>query len=202
MRVPKKRVAQSATTTETSRLGGRRLVVTDKNSALNFLIDTGADVSTVPPTIADHSQRDLVSKLTAANNTPILTFGERHMDVNLGVKQTQPWKFVEVEVPCESFAHPYSVPVTVVNNNEHPFCDVIAMFQYMSSTGLLPVGSLSTHHIITKGPPVFARPRRLSPEKAAEEKKQLDELLALDIIRPSSSNWSSPIHLVPKTDGS
>jgi hypothetical protein len=49
---------------------------------------------------------------------------------------------------------------------------------------------------------VFARPRRLDPEKhrIAEE-----EFLALEkagIIRCSNSPWASPLHLVPKKDGS
>jgi hypothetical protein len=49
---------------------------------------------------------------------------------------------------------------------------------------------------------VFARPRRLDLEKhrIAEE-----EFLALEkagIIRRSNSPWASPLHLVPKKDGS
>jgi hypothetical protein len=59
------------------------------------------------------------------------------------------------------------------------------------------------HHIDTgSAAPVFVRPRRLDPEKhrIAEE-----EFLALEkagIIRRSNSPWASPLHLVPKKDGS
>ncbi len=58
------------------------------------------------------------------------------------------------------------------------------------------------HHIDTgSAAPVFARPRRLDPEKhrIAEE-----EFLALEkagIIRRSNLPWASPLHLVPKKDG-
>ncbi|KER25763.1 hypothetical protein T265_06864 [Opisthorchis viverrini] len=55
------------------------------------------------------------------------------------------------------------------------------------------------HHISTKGPPTASRPRRLAPEKLAIAKTEFQHLLQLGIIRPSSSPWSSPLHMVPKT---
>ena len=58
------------------------------------------------------------------------------------------------------------------------------------------------NHIPTRGPPVFARARRLSPEKLAAVKKEFDTLVSLGIIRPSSSPWASPLHCVRKPDGS
>lgn len=54
------------------------------------------------------------------------------------------------------------------------------------------------HHIETTGSPVFARARRLSPEKLAAAKEAFNEMIAQEIIRPSKSAWASPIHLVPK----
>lgn len=54
------------------------------------------------------------------------------------------------------------------------------------------------HHIETSGPPVHSRPRRLSPERLKIAKAEFDHMLELGIIRPSSSSWSSPLHLVPK----
>ena len=57
------------------------------------------------------------------------------------------------------------------------------------------------HHIETSGPPVHSRPRRLSPERLRIAKAEFDHMLELGIIRPSSSSWSSPLHLVPKKTG-
>uniref|UniRef100_A0A5S6Q088 RNA-directed DNA polymerase n=1 Tax=Trichuris muris TaxID=70415 RepID=A0A5S6Q088_TRIMR len=54
------------------------------------------------------------------------------------------------------------------------------------------------HTIDTTGPPVFARPRRLAPERLRIAKAYFSELLRQGIIRPSNSGWSSPLHLVPK----
>ncbi|GBN21475.1 Transposon Ty3-G Gag-Pol polyprotein, partial [Araneus ventricosus] len=56
----------------------------------------------------------------------------------------------------------------------------------------------TTHCIMTRGPPVFSRARRLSPEKLAVVKKEFKGMVEKGICRPSNSSWSSPIHLVPK----
>ena len=53
-----------------------------------------------------------------------------------------------------------------------------------------------THKIITKGHPVFARPRRL-----ALDKLELDDMIKLGVIEPSDSEWSSALHMVPKKNG-
>ena len=57
------------------------------------------------------------------------------------------------------------------------------------------------HHIETTGPPVFAKSRRLSPEKLQAAKATFDDLLEHGVIRPSKSPWASPLHMVPKPNG-
>ena len=61
-----------------------------------------------------------------------------------------------------------------------------------------PVKHDITCHITTSGSPVSCRARHLSPEKLKVGRKKLEHMLELEIIRPSSSNWSSPLHMVPK----
>ncbi|GFT45349.1 retrovirus-related Pol polyprotein from transposon opus [Trichonephila clavipes] len=58
----------------------------------------------------------------------------------------------------------------------------------------------TVHHIITTGPPVTARPRRLHPKLYDAVKVEFEFFLAQGIIRPSKSPWSSPLHVVPKSD--
>ena len=55
-----------------------------------------------------------------------------------------------------------------------------------------------TYNIETTGPPVSAHPRRLAPERFRAAKQEFEHMLQLGIIRPSSSAWSSPLHMVPK----
>ena len=57
------------------------------------------------------------------------------------------------------------------------------------------------HHIITAGPPTFAKARRLSPEKFAAAKTEFDQMLSSHTVCKSSSNWASPRHMVPKSNG-
>jgi hypothetical protein len=58
------------------------------------------------------------------------------------------------------------------------------------------------HTIETTGHPVFAKARRLDPDKLCKAEAEFHELEATGIIRRSDSPWSSPLHMVRKKDGS
>lgn len=64
-----------------------------------------------------------------------------------------------------------------------------------------PVSHDVHHHIETTGAPVHSRPRRLAPEKLRIAREEFEHMLELGIIRPSSSNWASPLHMVHKKNG-
>ena len=51
---------------------------------------------------------------------------------------------------------------------------------------------------MTKGHPVFARPRRLAPDKLVTAEREFDDMIKLGVIEPSDSEWSSALHMVPK----
>ena len=54
------------------------------------------------------------------------------------------------------------------------------------------------HHISTTGPPVTGRTRCLATERLKIARQEFNHMLELGIIRPSSSSWASPPHMVPK----
>lgn len=210
-------------------LGHQRLTLHDAENRLNFLIDTGAAVSTVPPRPSDKQHQDIISFLTAANSKPIITYGHRTLPIRIGNNRIL-WRFIVADIPTailgldfltenKMLIDPSGRTVTapdgtVLRCNVQPssgirliapeseYAEIVLRYQEVSRRSGNSPGFRNTHHIETKGAPVFARPRRLCPDKAAEVKRQISELLAEGVIRPSSSNWSSPIHLVPKSDGS
>ena len=58
-----------------------------------------------------------------------------------------------------------------------------------------------THHIVITGPLVHASTQRLSPKCLNVVRSEFDHMMDLSIIHPSSSAWSSPLHMVPKKSG-
>ena len=59
-----------------------------------------------------------------------------------------------------------------------------------------------SHTVPTTGAPVFARARRLMGDKLEAARTEFQKMLDMKIIRPSKSAWSSPLHVVPKPNGS
>ncbi|GFV96916.1 hypothetical protein TNCV_4351291 [Trichonephila clavipes] len=53
------------------------------------------------------------------------------------------------------------------------------------------------HHILTTGQPVYSKARQLAPDKLKLAKQEFQFMLDNDIIRPSKSQWASPLHLIP-----
>jgi hypothetical protein len=95
---------------------------------------------------------------------------------------------------------PSPSPVFTPRNTGDPYLTLLSQFPTLTQVCSpdSPIKHDVTHHIITSGPPVSARPRRLAPERLKIAMKEFDHMLQLGIIRPSSNAWSSPLHMVPK----
>jgi len=83
---------------------------------------------------------------------------------------------------------------------EQMFSDIIGKFPEVLISQPYNSGChhQTQHYIETKGPPVFEKPRRLSPEKLSIAKEEFESMVALGICRPSKSPWASPLQLVKK----
>ena len=86
----------------------------------------------------------------------------------------------------------------------HPYKDLLLQYREITlpSTMRTAVPQREVkHHIVTKGPPVAFKARRLAPDKLDAAKKEFQFMIELGICRPSSSCWASPLHCVPKKNG-
>ena len=78
-------------------LHSRLFYITDKLTGHRFLIDTGAEVSVIPPSQSDQEHKqDLV--LQAANNTSITTYGRRSLTLNLGLGLEFQWIIIVADI--------------------------------------------------------------------------------------------------------
>ena len=79
----------------TGRAQSRPFYVCDNNTHTHFLIDTGSEVSVLPPSPSDRRHLPNKLTLTAVNDTPIPTFGKRSLTLDLG---SFSWIFIVADV--------------------------------------------------------------------------------------------------------
>lgn len=210
-----------------------RLFITDPMTNIRFLIDTGADVSIIPPSRLE-KQKTPNSFLYAANNSKIPVYGEKWITISIGLRRPFKWLFTIAEIPKAilgaDFLNNYSLLVDLKHrklidvttnlqkrgklclqtegnittiDRSSPFAALLEEFKEIttSASNTRNVNHNVKHHIITQGPPVFAHPRRLSPEKMKAAKEEFERMLEQGICRPSDSQWASPLHMVRKPNG-
>jgi len=76
-------------------LAGRLLFLAGSNSGHHFLIETGAEVSVVPPSREEHKNKQECSGLRTVNGSPIATFGTRSLTIERRVFR---WIFVVADI--------------------------------------------------------------------------------------------------------
>jgi len=206
--------------------------ICDQQHGQKFIVDTGAEVSVLPATAADKRFCTAGPPLTAANGSTIPTYGKHTIRLHLCNQVYEwPFLVATVERPLlgADFLHhtgllvdvrrqtlvnslssvclepSFSQPITSSTNTLNScYTQLLAEFPTLT----IPNFSSSQvkhgveHHITTKGPPIHARARRLPPEKLAAAKNAFAEMEALGIVRRSNSPWSSPLHIVDKSDSS
>ena len=75
----------------------RLFYVTDTSTKQQFLIDTGAEVSVLPPQPTGRAHRQGYD-LQAANSSTIATYGTRSLILNLGLRRSFSWIFTIANV--------------------------------------------------------------------------------------------------------
>ncbi|KRX51768.1 Retrovirus-related Pol polyprotein from transposon [Trichinella sp. T9] len=196
--VPGKRTARDLMAVGSS---GKRVrclfFVQERSYGMRFFVDTGSEVSVVPYNAALRSRLHTadIPQLTAANGTRIDVVGSRELTVDLGFTRPMKWKFIVARIAQPILGADFLRHFNLLVDLKHQ--RLVDMTSWTFSNGLVKTSN-TKHHILTHGPPVFARPRRLPPDRLELARKEFDILLDLGIIRPSSSSWASPLHMAPK----
>lgn len=209
----------------------RRLFITDRNTKVQYLIDTGAEISVYPKTKLPRRSRDDIC-LYAANGTKITTYGHVTLILNLGLRRTFEWRFIVADVShpilgadflafydlvpdlrrrqlsdattnmrTQGKVNYITSPTVKVIDGDTKYTQLLKKFPEITRQSLVlaPVKHSTVHHILTTpGPPTYARPRRLAPDKLQIIKQEFRSMLAQGICRSSSSSWAAPLHVVPK----
>lgn len=76
----------------------RRLFVTDRENGTEFLVDTGADLCVFPRRLVRGRRNKTGYELSAANGSPVATYGTITMSLNLGLRRDFLWDFVIADV--------------------------------------------------------------------------------------------------------
>ena len=212
----------------------RLFFILEKSTHQRYLVDTGAEVSTIPPTKLDRQHGPVSLSLQAANGSQISTYGTRSLTLNLGLRRPFRWLFIIADVKHPilgvDFLQHHGLLVDVrartlidtnttlkinmiyTHQNAHglttlnpllsssPFDSLLLGYPELlqPKNTLAPVKHNVVHRIETTGPPTSARTRRLAPDRLKVARAEFEHMLELGIIQPSSSCWSSALHLVPK----
>ena len=72
--------------------------VRDSISNMHFLVDTGAEVSIIPPTHMDRSRPYITFSLQAVDGSQIITYSVRSCTLNNGMCRTFRWVFIVANV--------------------------------------------------------------------------------------------------------
>lgn len=95
----------------------RIIYVKDRASGRRFMVDSAADISVLPPTPTERHHPDCGSSLQAANRTSIKTYGQRFLNVDLGLRRCFPFIFTVADVPHSilgaDFLHAFDLSVSV-----------------------------------------------------------------------------------------
>ncbi|GFX08240.1 transposon Tf2-6 polyprotein [Trichonephila clavipes] len=187
-----------------------RLFVKDRETRCQFLVDSGADVSILPWTKTKGECQASQYKLYAANGTEIQTYGLKILTLDLGLRRPFQWPFIIAKVKRgiigADFLQKFQLLIDLHNRK---LIDGVTNLSIKGEVATIQESKISAqvvkhgvkHHILTTGQPVYSKARQLAPDKLKLAKQEFQFMLDNDIIRPSKSQWASPLHLVNKKDG-
>ncbi|GFV87664.1 hypothetical protein TNCV_779481 [Trichonephila clavipes] len=192
----------------------RRLFIRDRRTNVTFLIDTGSDVSIIPATKTQRQNNSQMT-LSAANTSPIHVYTTQTLSLDLGLRRIFQWTFLvgNVSTPIigADFLYNFRLVPDISNSRIHSIKTVSGDSVYHELLRKFPditkpprpdqeIKHSVVHYIETNSRPVTAKARRLAPDRLRIAKAEFENMITLGHMRPSKSNYASPLHMVPKKD--
>ena len=209
------------------------LYVHDVLTHQKWLVDGGAVLSIMPPTMAQRLKGPNGTQLQAANGSKIPCYGVSRIPIHLADRKIVfPVTIADVRQPilgADFLAHAYLAPnhrdgtlidlrdfsvlkanfetenepirINHVSQIMDPYYQLLDQSFPDLSNPTFKVKEVDhgvLHYIPTDGPPVQSRARKLSPEKLAVAKAELDKLVELGVCERGKSEWSSPLLVTTK----
>jgi cleavage and polyadenylation specificity factor subunit 1 len=107
-----------------------RLFVSDIPTGRQFLIDSGAEISVIPP--GNNTPRPSDTILTAANDTRIKTYSPKQLQIDLSFKRFFTWTFEMADLSRPiieaDFLHYYGLLIDIRNNRLVDLADQKSVF--------------------------------------------------------------------------
>ncbi|GFU65144.1 transposon Tf2-9 polyprotein [Trichonephila clavipes] len=192
----------------------RRLFIRDRRTNVTFLIDNVSDVSIIPAT-KTQMQNNSQMTLSAANTSPIHVYTTQTLSLDLGLRRIFQWTFLvgNVSTPIigADFLYNFRLVPDISNSRIHSIKTVSGDSVYHELLRKFPditkpprpyqeIKHSVVHYIETNSRPVTAKARRLAPDRLRIAKAEFENMITLGHMRPSKSNYASPLHMVPKKD--
>lgn len=158
-----------------------RLCVFDRDTRERFLVDTGADISVLAATSKSKMTAPSTYRLFAANNTPINTYGEKTLRLNLGLRRSFLWKFVVADVKTSilgaDFLRHFKLLVDLHKKKLIDNVTELSVDAFETTNGEETVHIISTdqvYHDILKSYPEVLRPMSLKEPAKHDVKHHIE----------------------------
>ncbi|UYV62951.1 hypothetical protein LAZ67_2002602 [Cordylochernes scorpioides] len=142
-----------------------------------------AEISVLPPRPEDRRRGPTKFTLTAANNLTIETYGERFLNLDLGLRSDFKSRFIIADTNKAVLGADFMEYFGIIP-------DIKGKFIIDSLTKLRKRASITNFNSLS--------PKRLNPEILKIFKSEFEHMMELGLCKRGDGAWASPLHLVPK----